>query len=456
MCAYGSPPPPDDAPEEVVEDVPPPPPPQDTAVDGLNVACDDQASGGEDLPIPLDFSASLVDLDGSETLTIEITDVPTGATLTNTAGDDFSGATSFELTADQLDGLNITPPANSDVDFTLIVKATAVEENGGATAIVSGSITVSVDPEADAPTLDLDSTVADDQAVGAAAGDEDQAIDLDVTSLLTDTDSSESLSIEISGVPTGATLNNGTYDSATDIWTLTPGDLASLQITPDANDDTDFQLSVTATSTEADGGDTAIATGTINVSVAADADASTLDLDSNVAGDQTAGATAGTEDQAIDLDISSALTDTDSSETLSVTIWGVPTGASLNHGSDNEDGTWTLNASDLEGLEITPAENDDTDFSLTVTTTATEADDGDQVSVSGTIDVSVAADADAPTFILQGADGTEDQAIDLDITALLNDTDDSESLSIEISGVPDGATLNSPLIKWLFPALTPR
>ena len=71
-----------------------------------------------------------MDLDGSETLTIEITDVPTGATLTNTAGDDFSGATSFELTADQLDGLNITPPANSDVDFTLIVKATAVEENG--------------------------------------------------------------------------------------------------------------------------------------------------------------------------------------------------------------------------------------------------------------------------------------------------------------------------------------
>ena len=104
-----TPPPPDDAPEEVVEDVPPPPPPppQDTAVDGLNVAYDDQASGGEDSPIPLDFSASLVDLDGSETLTIEITDVPTGATLTNTAGDDFSGATSFELTADQLDGLNI-------------------------------------------------------------------------------------------------------------------------------------------------------------------------------------------------------------------------------------------------------------------------------------------------------------------------------------------------------------
>ena len=309
---------------------------------------------------------------------------------------------------------------------------------------VSGTISVSVAADADAPTLDLDSNVAGDQTAGAAAGTEDQAIALDISSALTDTDNSETLSITIGNVPTGAILTNTAGDvfSGGTSFTLTAGQLAGLQITPPPNSDVDFQLTVDATSTEAAGGDSETVSGTISVSVAADADAPTLDLDSTVAGDQTTGAAAGTEDQAIALDITSALTDTDSSETLSVTIWGVPTGASLNHGSDNEDGTWTLNASDLEGLEITPAENDDTDFSLTVTTTATEADGGDQVSVSGTIDVSVAADADAPTLILQGADGTEDQAIDLDITALLNDTDDSESLSIEISGVPDGATLN--------------
>ena len=375
------------------------------------------------------------------------------------------------------------------------MKATAVEENGGATAIVSGSITVSVDPEADAPTLDLDSTVADDQAVGAAAGDEDQAIDLDVTSLLTDTDSSESLSIEISGVPTGATLNNGTYDSATDIWTLAPGDLASLQITPDANDDTDFQLSVTATSTEADGGDTAIATGTISVSVAADADAPTLDLDSNVAGDQTTGAASGIEDQAIDLDVSSALTDTDGSETLSIEISGVPAGATLNYGTfDPTTGNWTLTTADLNGLQVTPAPNSGADFQLTVSATSTEASGGDSETVTGTIDVVVAADADAPdlsapdvitigdpsagdetitgtsgddTLIggggddtisgLQGddviygddpddsgatVDGDGNLVAPLDIASSLNDLDGSETLSIAITGVPADATLN--------------
>ena len=148
------------------------------------------------------------------------------------------------ITADQLEGLSVTPPTDSDVDFTLTVTATAVESNGGATAVVSGSIDVSVDPEADAPTLDLDSTVVDDQSAGAAAGAEDTAIDLDVSALLSDTDSSETLSIEISGVPAGASLNNGTFDTTTGIWTLDSSDLSGLQITPAPDSGDDFQLTI--------------------------------------------------------------------------------------------------------------------------------------------------------------------------------------------------------------------
>ncbi len=52
----------------------------------------------------------------------------------------------------------------------------------------------------------------------------------------------------------------------------------------------------------------------------------------------TANDVAGAEDTAITLDITSALTDTDSSESLSVVISGVPTGASLSAGTDNGDG----------------------------------------------------------------------------------------------------------------------
>src|SRR5690606_39778090 len=165
----------------------------------------------------------------------------------------------------------------------------------------------------------------------------------------------------------------------------------------------------------------------IDLSDLPDADAPTLVLPD----------ASGKEDQPIALDIASGLTDLDGSESLSITISGVPDGAELSAGTDNGDGTWTLSADDLDGLTITPPANSDADFQLTVTATST--DGGDTATTVGTIDVSVAADADAPTLTVQDASGTEDQPIALDIASGLTDLDGSESLSITISGVPDGA-----------------
>ena len=192
-----------------------------------------------------------------------------------------------------------------------------------------------------------------------ASGTEDGAIALDVSSALTDIDGSESLSVTISGVPTGASLSAGT-DNGNGTWTLTQGQLSGLTITPAADSDADFTLTVTATST--DGDDTASVGDTIDVTVDAVADAPTL----------AAADASGTEDGAIALDVSSALTDIDGSESLSVTISGVPTGASLSAGTDNGNGTWTLTQGQLSGLTITPAADSDADFTLTVTATATD------------------------------------------------------------------------------------
>ena len=71
---------------------------------------------------------------------------------------------------------------------------------------------------------------------------------------------------------------------------------------------------------------------------------------------------AGVEDSAIPINISSALTDTDGPETLSITIADVPTGATLSAGTDNGNGTWTLNPGELNGLTITPPADSDVDF----------------------------------------------------------------------------------------------
>src|SRR5205823_5333598 len=63
----------------------------------------------------------------------------------------------------------------------------------------------------------------------------------------------------------------------------------------------------------------------------------------------------GNEGAAIDLTIVATAADDDDS--LSITISGVPAGASLNHGTDNGDGSYTLSVADLAGLKITSAED---------------------------------------------------------------------------------------------------
>ena len=134
------------------------------------------------------------------------------------------------MTPAELAGLTITPPAHSDSEFQLTVTATATETNPTSSdttvttlsASTSATIDVQVDAVADAPTLNVTSSTT---------GDEDGTIALTITSSLLDTDGSETLSIEITGVPAGATLSAGT-DNGGGSWTLTPAELAGLTITP--------------------------------------------------------------------------------------------------------------------------------------------------------------------------------------------------------------------------------
>jgi hypothetical protein len=63
---------------------------------------------------------------------------------------------------------------------------------------------------------------------------------------------------------------------------------------------------------------------------------------------------------------------TDPSETLAITIAGVPTGATLSAGTDQGGGIWALTPAQLAGLTLTPPANSDSDFTLTVTATATD------------------------------------------------------------------------------------
>jgi large repetitive protein len=306
--------------------------------------------------------------------------------------------------------------ADTDTDTTIETTQTTTSSTSSSTeSTTSTEQTETVQADVSAPDL----------TVTAASGDEDGAIALDISSALVDGDS---LSVVISGVPTGATLSAGT-DNGDGTWTLTSAQLTGLTITPSSNDDSDFTLSVTATAS--DDASTADSVQTLNVTVSGVVDTPSLSV----------AAASGGEDTAISLSISSALTDTDGSESLTVVISGVPTGATLSAGTDNGDGTWSLIQSQLSDLSITPPSDDDGDFTLTVTATASEG--GSTSQSVGTIDVSVAAVADAPSLSVAAASGNEDTAISLSLSSALTDTDGSESLGIVISGVPTGATLSA-------------
>ncbi|WP_420416831.1 hypothetical protein [Pacificispira sp.] len=371
------------------------------------------ASGDEDSAIALSIDVTNV-ADG-DTASVTISGIPAGAELSaGTVNEDGS----VTLSVDQLEGLTITPPANSDADFTLTVAVTTTDADSGDTATVTETLAVTVDAVADTPSLTVD----------AAAGSEDSAIALDITSALTDQDGSETLSITITGIPEGATLSAGTVNEDGSV-TLTPDQLDGLTITPAANNADDFTLTVTATST--DGTDTATQTAELPVTVTGVADEATLET----------AAASGDEDSAIALSID--VTNVADGDTASVTISGIPAGAELSAGTVNEDGSVTLTPDQLEGLTITPPANSDADFTLTVAVTTTDADSGDTATVTETLAVTVDAVADTPSLTIEAASGSEDSAIALDITSALTDQDGSETLSITITGIPEGATLSA-------------
>ena len=149
--------------------------------------------------------------------------------------------------------------ARPDSDVTDLTSSGA-EYNGNVPRLRS------LDGEDDSATATSTIDLADDPVISAedVSGDEDTAVALNLSAVLNDTDGSETLSVTISGVPDGATLNHGT-DLGGGEWSVDPADLADLTITPPAGSDVDFTLTLNAAST--DGTDTATVSRSFSVTV---------------------------------------------------------------------------------------------------------------------------------------------------------------------------------------------
>ena len=229
--------------------------------------------------------------------------------------------------------------------------------------------------------------------VGPATGQEDTSVALNISasipasssttlSFASTSTSTETLSVVISGVPAGAALSAGTHN-ADGTWTLTGPQLSGLSLIPTSN--YSGALSLTVDAKAYSGGElVAETTKSLNVAVDAIADAPLLSGSSSYAC-QADGLTS----YVMPLDITASLTDLDGSESLTVTVAGLPAGATLSAGTHNADGSWTLTPAMLAGLQLTLPSSVTNSFNFNVTATSHEVSNGSTASVSQTDNVTV-------------------------------------------------------------------
>ena len=257
--------------------------------DGINtLSLNGRAIGLEDTPIPLSITPR--SSDPSETFNITISDIPAGAkiiyggveqTITNGSVTISNFSTSTPLT--------ITPPFNSNVNFTLSVTATATD--GSVTSASSSplSIPVTVYGVADTPTItlkDYDSNQSGVQSYTTTEANLDGTAQHKVSlsnlienvSSIDNTDGSESFTLRITGLAKDFNLGGpatvlvtGTGEER--VWVIKPTDLNHVFITVPENYSGNVNFKVAGVSTENDGDSKTGALTDVNFTVTPSAEA---------------------------------------------------------------------------------------------------------------------------------------------------------------------------------------
>ena len=381
----------------------------DAVADAPNFTVND-VTGDEDTDIPLDIAASVNDTDGSESLVIVIRGVPSGGSLS--AGTYNSTLGGYVLTPAELTGLTFTPPQHLSGIVTMTVDAIVTDSpvDGEITLTnneltVSDTLAVNINPIADVPTLDVQN----------AQVFEDGSVALQIDARLTDNDSSENLTVRVEGIPAGwvvdTSVSGGTYNPATGVWEIQMAAgqnfIGGPTVYPTPDSDVDALLSVSATSTEiADLSETQTVTLPLTVTVDAVVDQPTL----------TAQDVTGAENDTIDLFINTAATDVDGSESITeVRLSGFPTGTTLSAGTYNAGtDTWTLDVSDLTGLQATLPNNSVGSYTITVAVDVVDNQNDAEITLSNnqttrTTTFGLNANDDGGPSIVNPGDGSVDE-----------------------------------------------
>ena len=145
---------------------------------------DDEATvqGYEEAAIALpEITGILTDLDGSETLTMTMSNIPDGVELKDGNGNSFTASAddnSADVSGWDLNSLEVIAPVGTD-DFVLNVEAKSTEESNGDTATTNGTITVDILHVPTTGPVDLGATPENTAFNFTAAMLLENAIDLD-------------------------------------------------------------------------------------------------------------------------------------------------------------------------------------------------------------------------------------------------------------------------------------
>ncbi|MBK0328005.1 hypothetical protein I5535_11965 [Rhodobacteraceae bacterium F11138] len=350
-----------------------------------------------------------------------------------------------------------------DFDMRLVNASCDTITTGG------GSFKVFINPVVDGPDIVL---------AGADSFDEDTPYDLGLS--IDAIDGGERLvgDVEITiGGDNGAQLMDAdgnvltgtTNPDGSTTYSVAPADVAGLSLMPTQHLSGDITIDVSATSEDIDGS-TKTNTASTTVEVIPVADIPYIDFDDTVIDDDTGEPyvdNSGSEpvitiveDQAFTLaDVIDADTpDQDGSETISITIFDVPSYLKISGPSgsgfiDNGDGSYTLSRAAFQQITLklkdqharTPDALDPSlpdSIPLRISVSTLETGNSDSQSNSSTFSVKVRPDADIPTITasITPTTGIEDQPQPYELTLSATTPDPHETMDFRIA-VPDGGTV---------------
>ena len=361
-------------------------------------------TGTNDQPNITDVSNSLTETNGVQTFSGQLTASDVDATDAHTFAQ-MANSLNVALPAGVTLESPVTVTVNPDGSYGVIGDFDALAV--GETATVTFQYTASddsaaADAESAPKTVTLTVTGTNDIPVANTDTDltaEDAAIVIPIADLLIndmDVDNNDVRSLtSISNALNGTVALNG---------------LGNIIFTPAGNHSGPASFDYTIS--DGNGG---TSKATVNIDVTAVADTPTLTVTD---ADTYAGIV-------IPLDIASALTDTDGSETLSIEVSGIPSGSTLSAGTqiadDGSSATWSLGSADLANLTLSPSANSGGIVTFTVTAKATEVSNGDAASTTATMDVTINR---PPTANDDTVLATEDTPITITAATLLcNDID---------------------------------